>query len=129
MPLNKLWTRFSYFCLFFLFKYDEVIIKHPSSSTFCIKVVKFLEIFGRFLKIKNHRYLAPLTNLGKYRSFRGWLDNVEYGNYIWVVFFIFILNKVYETLQELEENILICRAVVYRGKLKSSFRNVNSSRI
>ena len=45
MPLNLMWTRSSYFCLFFLFKYDEVIIKQPSSctfgSTFGIKVVKF----------------------------------------------------------------------------------------
>ena len=27
MPSNLLWTRFSYFYLFFLFKYDEIIIK------------------------------------------------------------------------------------------------------
>ena len=54
MPLNLLWTRSSYFCLFFLFKYDEVIIKQPSSWTFGIKVVKFwkiLENFGKFWKI------------------------------------------------------------------------------
>ena len=41
MPLNLLLTRFSYFCLFFLFKYDEVIVKQPSSLTFDIKVAKF----------------------------------------------------------------------------------------
>ena len=41
MPLNLLWTRSSDFCLFFLFKYYEVIIKQPSSCTFGIKVVKF----------------------------------------------------------------------------------------
>ena len=41
IPSNLLWTRFSYFCLFFLFKYDEIIIKQPSSHTFSIKVVKF----------------------------------------------------------------------------------------
>ena len=41
MPLNLVWTRFSYFYLFFLFKYDEVIIKQPSSHTFGIKVAKF----------------------------------------------------------------------------------------
>ena len=41
MPLNFMWTRSSYFCLFFLFKYDAVIIKQPSSRTSCIKVVKF----------------------------------------------------------------------------------------
>ena len=73
MPLNLMWTRSSYFCLFFLFKYDELIIKQPSSYTFCIKVVKFwkiLEIFGNFWKIKNHCCLVPLTNLGKCRSFR-----------------------------------------------------------
>ena len=40
MPLNLLWTRSTYFLLFFLFKYDEVIIKQPSSCTFGIKVVK-----------------------------------------------------------------------------------------
>ena len=32
--------RSSYFCLFFLFKYDEVIIKQSTSCTFGIKVVK-----------------------------------------------------------------------------------------
>ena len=44
MPLNLLWTRFSYFYLFFLFKYDEIIIKQPSSRIFGIKVVNFLKI-------------------------------------------------------------------------------------
>ena len=48
MPLNSLWTRFSYFCLFFLFKYDEIIIKQPSSCTFGIKVVKFYKILEDF---------------------------------------------------------------------------------
>ena len=57
MPLNLLWTRFSYFCLFFLFKYDEIIIKEPSSLTFGIKVAKFLENFGKLKK--NHRCLVP----------------------------------------------------------------------
>ena len=41
MNLNLLWTRYSYFYLLFLFKYDEVAIKQPSSCTFGIKVVKF----------------------------------------------------------------------------------------
>ena len=50
MPLNLLWTRSSYFCLFFLFKYDEIIIKQPSSCTFGIKVVKFLKILEDFYK-------------------------------------------------------------------------------
>ena len=45
------------FCLFFLFKYDAVIIKQPSSCTFDIKVVLFKN-FGKFLKIKNHRCLV-----------------------------------------------------------------------
>ena len=57
MPLNLLWTRSSYFCLFFLFKYNEKIIKQPSSCTFCIKVVKF----QKFLKIfKNKK--SPLSS-------------------------------------------------------------------
>ena len=43
MPLNLLWTRSSNFC-FFLFKYDEVIIKQPSSCTFGIKVLKKFKI-------------------------------------------------------------------------------------
>ena len=49
MPLNSLWIRFSYFCLIFLFKYDE-IIKQPSSCTFGIKVVKFYKILEDFKK-------------------------------------------------------------------------------
>ena len=48
MPLNSLWTRFSYFCLIFLFKYDEIIIKQPSSCTFGIKAVKFYKILEDF---------------------------------------------------------------------------------
>ena len=68
IPLNFMWTRSSYFCLFFLFKYDEVIIKQPSSCTFGIKVVIFFN-FEKFLKTKNHLYLVPLTNLRKFRSF------------------------------------------------------------
>ena len=39
MQKNLMWTR-SFF-LFFLFKYDEVIVKQPSSCTFGIKAVKF----------------------------------------------------------------------------------------
>ena len=56
LPLNLLWTRSSYFCLFFPFKYDAVIIKQPSSCTFDIKVVK--------LK-KNHRCLVLPHKFGK----------------------------------------------------------------
>ena len=41
MPLNLLWTRFSYFCLFLLFKYDEIIIKQPPVALLVLKVVKF----------------------------------------------------------------------------------------
>ena len=41
MPLNFMLTRSSYFCLFYLVKYDEIIIKQPSRCTFGIKVVKF----------------------------------------------------------------------------------------
>ena len=50
MPLKFMWTRSSYFCLLFLFKYDEVIIKQPSSCTFCIKVVKFKKFLEDFKK-------------------------------------------------------------------------------
>ena len=45
MPLNLLWTRFTYFCLFYIFKYDEVIIKQPSGYTFGIRVVKIFKNF------------------------------------------------------------------------------------
>ena len=38
---------------------------------FWYKSCKILENFGRFFKIKNHSCIAPLTNLGKCRSFRG----------------------------------------------------------
>ena len=78
MPLNLLWTRSSYFCLFFLFKYNELIIKQASSCTFCIKVVKFLENFGRLKKIKNHSCLAP-SRIWASVGCLGWLDNIEYG--------------------------------------------------
>ena len=55
MTLNLMWTRSSYFCLFFLFKYDELIIKQPSGCTFGIKVVKFWKIF----KNKKSRLSSP----------------------------------------------------------------------
>ena len=64
MPLNLMWTRSSYFYLFFLFKYDELIIKQPSSRTFGIKV-------GKFLKIKNHSCLAPSRIWGTVGSLGG----------------------------------------------------------
>ena len=51
MPLNLLWTWSSYFLFVFLFKYDEVIIKQPSSCTFGFKVVKFKKILENIKKI------------------------------------------------------------------------------
>ena len=60
MPLNLLWTRFSYFCLFFLSKYDEIIKKKTTLQLrFWYKSCKFLDNFGKFFKIKNHRCLVP----------------------------------------------------------------------
>ena len=62
--------------------------------------------------MKNHRWLVPLTNLGKCRSFRG-LDNVEYGIGEWLSLIDFInkqeqsvedpmkISSVYEQLIEL----------------------------
>ena len=68
MPLNLLRTRFSYFCLFFLFKYDKIIIKQPSSCTFGIKVVNF----RKYWKTKKKSPLSrPPHEFGKCRSFRG----------------------------------------------------------
>ena len=83
MPLNLMWTRSSYFCLFFLFKYDELIIKQPSGCTFDIKVKKIRKFWKNFKNKKTPLSSPPLTNLGKCRSFRGGLDNVEYGNTYW----------------------------------------------
>ena len=79
MPLNLLWTRSSYFVCFSYLKYDEVIIKQPSSCSFGIKVVKLT----KFLKIfKNKK--SPLSSspheFGKVLVVWG-LDNVEYGIY------------------------------------------------
>ena len=64
MPLNSLWTRYSYFCLFFLFKYDEIIIKQPSSCNFGKKVVKLKKNLKIF-KNKNHRCLVPPHEFGE----------------------------------------------------------------
>ena len=48
MPLNLLWTKSFYFILLFLFKYDTVIIKQPSSCSFGIKDVKFQKMLENF---------------------------------------------------------------------------------
>ena len=64
MSLNLLWARSSYFFLFFLFKYDEIIIKKPSSCSFDIKVVIFRK-FWKIFKNKKSQLFSPLTNLVK----------------------------------------------------------------
>ena len=38
-----MWARSSYFCLFFLLRYDEVIIKQPFSCSFDKKSCKKLK--------------------------------------------------------------------------------------
>ena len=63
MSMNLLRTRFSYFLFVFLFKYDEVIIKQPSSCSFGKKV-------GKFLKIKITVVYSSFMNLWKCWSFR-----------------------------------------------------------
>ena len=47
MPLNLLWTRSFYFLLF-LFKYDTVLIKQPSSCSFGGQNCKILKNFKDF---------------------------------------------------------------------------------
>ena len=65
-----LWTISSYYFVF-LFKYDAVIIKQPSSCFFGKKTCKILE--------KNHHCQVPLMNFKNVGGL-GELDNVEYGN-------------------------------------------------
>ena len=61
------------FLIFVCFSYLIQWINHKTTiqSHFWYKNCKILENFGKFLKIKNNRCLVPLTNLGKFRSFRG----------------------------------------------------------
>ena len=72
MPSNLLWIRSSF--MFFLFKYDAIIIKQPSSCSFGKKNCKILE---HFEKIKNHLNLVP-SRIWENVSRLGELDNVEY---------------------------------------------------
>ena len=84
MPLNLLLTRSSYFCLFFLFKYDEVIIiKKTSSCTFGIKVVKFWKI----LKNKKSPLSSPPSRIWESVGRLGGIENVEYDNSL-LLFFV-----------------------------------------
>ena len=62
------------FFIFFLFKYDDIIIKIPSNCSFGKKV-------GEFLKNKNHCCLVP-SRIWESVGRLGGLDNFEYGSQI-----------------------------------------------
>ena len=70
------WTYYELYLLillFFLFKYDAVIIKHPSNCSFGKKVVKLRKI----LKNKNHWCQVP-SQIWENIDRLGELENVEY---------------------------------------------------
>ena len=75
IPSILLWNKFSTFVLFFLFKYDAVIVKQPSSFS-----------PGNFLNLKlqkNFEKKSPLhilSHIWENVGLLGELDNVEYGN-------------------------------------------------
>ena len=72
MPSNLMWTRSSYF-LYFLFRYDVIITKQPSSCSF-EKNFKILE------NKKSQLSSQPSWIWGNVGRF-GRLDFVEYANY------------------------------------------------
>ena len=67
MPSNLLLTKSSYFFVF-LFKYNETIIKQPSSCSLGKKVVKNCKILENKKSVLSSP--SPLTSLGKFWSFR-----------------------------------------------------------